>query len=65
MGDQLAISAYDQRNASGRTQAIVFINDPANCYDDSMIMENEASNINPDNTVKNDSTFNFLESTTH
>ena len=45
MDDQIAIAAFDNRNQQSKRQAISFVEALATCYDDAMIMENEASNI--------------------
>ena len=53
--DQFAIAANDNNIPGSRTRAIDLVRNLATCYDDSMIMENEASNIIAEsNKIEND-----------
>ena len=45
MDDQIAIAAFNRSNTHARLHAIEFIKSLATCYDEKMIMENEATNI--------------------
>ena len=63
MDDQIAIAAFDNQNPQSKRQAIRFVDALATCYDDAMIMENEASNITVSDNILETSEFDFLEAT--
>jgi len=63
MDDQIAIAAFDKRDPESKNQAITFVEKLATCYDDAMIMENEASNIKETGEILTSSEFDFLEAT--
>ena len=63
MDDQIAIAAYHKKDKLGKKLAIKFVNMLADCYDEKMIMENEATNISENRKIKSHSSFPFLEAT--
>ena len=52
MDDQIAIAAYHKKDKLGKKLAIKFFNMLADCYDEKMIMENEATNISENHKTK-------------